>query len=490
MAEAASASRGRDRRGRADHRPRRLRRRRRLLDRDPGRARCATLGADVDWLSAEPASTTATGSTAATVERLAARGTELLITVDCGITAVDEVAAARAAGHRGDRHRPPPAAASALPGLPDRAPARSAATRAPDLCAAGVAYKLAAALLAAAGEDADADEDLDLVALATVADLVAAAGREPRARSRAGCAAARQARKAGLRALMDVARVDPSGSTRATIGFRLGPRINAAGRLYRADAGVELLLTADARAGARDRGRARRASTPSGATSSAGPVRGREALRARAPEQLGDAAGLVLAGEGWHPGVVGIVASRIAERHHRPAILIALDGDGGPRLGPQRSPASTCSAALDACARAPAPLRRPPRRGRARDRGRPSSTRSARAFAPTPSAALADRPTSCGPRRSTPSSGATSLGHDVAEELERLAPFGIGNPAVRLLVPSAQLADVRPMGEGDATRVHARGGARRALGVAFGVNGSLDGGRLGRARSTSRSSSS
>ena len=127
---------------------------------------------------------------------------------------------------------------------------------------------------------------------------------------------------------MDVSRVDPSGLDESAIGFRLGPRLNAAGRLYRADAGLELLLTEDrdrARAVAQelDRVNAERRDVETRIRFEA------EALVAEHPE--GNA--LVLAAEGWHPGVIGIVASRIAERHHRPAILIALDGEEGSGSG-------------------------------------------------------------------------------------------------------------------------------------------------------------
>ena len=114
-----------------------------------------------------------------------------------------------------------------------------------DLCAAGVAFKLAQALLAANGWDPNwAEEDLDLVALATVADVVPLQG-ENRRLVREGLKALAATRKVGLRALMEVARVDPSGLDESAIGFRLGPRLNASGRLYRADAGLELLLTED-----------------------------------------------------------------------------------------------------------------------------------------------------------------------------------------------------------------------------------------------------
>ena len=190
-----------------------------------------TLGADVDWYL--PSRTEdGYGLALATVERLAARGTALLVTVDCAITAVDEVAAARAAGVDvvvTDHHAP--RADGRLPDAPIVHP-RVGGYPCPELCAAGVAYMLARALLEDAGLDpAQADEDLDLVALATVADCVPLRRREPPAGAR-GAARARATRKPGLRALMQVARVDPSGVDASAIGFRLAPRINAAGRLH------------------------------------------------------------------------------------------------------------------------------------------------------------------------------------------------------------------------------------------------------------------
>ena len=168
-----------------------------------------TLGADVDWYLPSRIDD-GYGLARSTVERLAAGGTKLLITVDCAVTAVEEVAAARALGMDvvvTDHHSP--RADGVLPEAPLVHP-RLNGYPCPDLCAAGVAYKLAGALLEAAGEDpALADEDLDLVALATVADVVPLLG-ENRRLVRAGLRRLANTRKVGLRALMDVARVDPS----------------------------------------------------------------------------------------------------------------------------------------------------------------------------------------------------------------------------------------------------------------------------------------
>src|SRR5439155_789595 len=111
-------------------------------------------------------------------------------------------------------------------------------------------------------------------------------------------------------------------------GFRLGPRINAAGRLYRADAGLELLLTEDP-----ERARAVAAELDA-VNAERRDVETRIRFEAEAlVAEAGPAAAFVLAAEGWHPGVIGIVAARIAERHHRPAVLVALDGEEGTGSG-------------------------------------------------------------------------------------------------------------------------------------------------------------
>ena len=207
------------------------------------------LGASCDWYIPDRLGD-GYGLTVGGVETLASRGTGLLLTVDCGITCADEVAAARAAGMEvivTDHHEP----GDRLPDCPLLHP-RLSNYPCGELCATGVAYKLSAALL---GAERAAD-DLDLVALATVADLVPLRG-ENRALVRAGLRAARQARRPGLRALCAAAGVRPERLDEGDLAFRLGPRINAAGRLYRADAGVELMLTARRPQGELDRARAR-----------------------------------------------------------------------------------------------------------------------------------------------------------------------------------------------------------------------------------------
>jgi single-stranded-DNA-specific exonuclease len=417
------------------------------------------LGGRVDWLL--PSRTEdGYGLTAATVERLAARGTRLLVTADCAITAVEEVALARARGMDvvvTDHHSP--RATGELPDAPLVHPA-VCGYPCPELCATGVAYKLAGALLGGAGRDpAGADADLDLVALATVADCVALRD-ENRRLVREGILALRAARRPGVRALMRVARVDPGTLDARAIGFRLAPRINAAGRLYRADAGLELMLTGDAERAAAI------ADELDHANAERRHVETRILFEAEAQvREAGERSAYVLAADGWHPGVIGIVASRIAERHHRPCVLVALDGDEGTGSG-RSIPAFDLLGGLEAAAgslerhgghRAAA--------GCTVRRDRVAAFRDA--FAAHAAAVLAPEDLVPVERVDAVVAG-DELGHDLAEELERLAPFGVGNPSVSLLLPAAELTDPRPMGEeGRHLRLTVRAGGHRARAVAF-----------------------
>ena len=427
---------------------------------DPG---LRTLGAEVDWYLPSRIDD-GYGLAAATVARLAERGTDLLVTVDCAITAVEEVAAARAAGLEvvvTDHHAP--RADGRLPDAPIVHPAVGGYACA-ELCATAVAHKLAQALLEAAGDDPRAaDEDLDLVALATVADVVPLRG-ENRRLVREGLRALAGTRKPGVRALMEVARVDPGLVDATAIGFRLAPRINAAGRLHRADAGLELLLTEDT-----DRARAIAAELDAVNTERRD-VETRILFAAEAQvAEHGPAPAYVLAADGWHPGVIGIVAARIAERHHRPAVLIALDGDEGTGSG-RSIPAFDLLAGLTACL-PPRALRRPSRRGGPDDRAR-RHRRLARALRrPRRRGSDARRPRARGRVDAVVPGDALTL--SLAEELEQLAPFGQGNAPVSLMVPPALFADPRPMGEGRHVAFTLHAGGARSRCVQFGAGSRL-----------------
>src|SRR5947208_1805769 len=197
------------------------------------------LGADVEW-HLPSRFDEGYGVSASTLARLADDGCGLVLTVDCGITAVAEVAEARARGLEvvvTDHHRP----GAELPDCPVVA-TRPSAYPFPELCGTGVVYKLGQALL---GAESDAlRRHLDLVAVATIADVVPLVD-ENRSLAIAGLRALARTQKPGLQALMRVARVDPAIVDAGAVGFRLAPRINAAGRLGHPRVALELLLTDD-----------------------------------------------------------------------------------------------------------------------------------------------------------------------------------------------------------------------------------------------------
>jgi single-stranded-DNA-specific exonuclease len=400
-----------------------------------------------------------------TVRRLAARGTRLLVTVDCAITAVDEVALARELGMEvlvTDHHAP--RADGALPAAPIVHPALSGYP-CRDLCATAVAYKLAQAVFAAAGRDArELRHDLDLVALATIADVVPLLG-ENRTLVRRGLRALASTAKPGLRALMAVAGVDPSKANERSVAFALAPRLNAAGRMYRADAGLELILTTDplrAEQIARELDSANRERRD---------VETRIRFQAEAQmSELGERAAYVLAGEGWHPGVIGIVASRMVERSARPVVMIALDGDTGRGSG-RSVEAFDLLAGLTACSghllhygghRVAAGLEI--------ERAQVAGFAAALAAHAEKTLRAEDL---VAVERVDAVVGGEELGMALAEELQGLAPFGRGNPGVSLMVAAATFTDARPMGEGRHVRFTVAAGGARARAVAFGNGGRL-----------------
>ena len=398
------------------------------------------------------------GLSRATVERLAGAGAGLLITVDCGVTACEEVALARTLGLDvvvTDHHRP----GDALPECPVVHPALGDHPY-PHLCATAVAHKLAQVLYAMAGADSAAlDDDLDLVALATVCDVVPLVG-ENRRLVRDGLRVLGRASKPGLRALMRSSGADPGSVDAHALGFRLGPRLNAAGRLGRADAALELLLTED------DERAESIASELEGLNRDRQETEQRILWEAQtaAVEQL-DRAALVLAGDGWHPGVIGIVASRLVQEFRRPCVMVALDGDSGRGSG-RSIGRYDLHAGLAACS------------GHLMRFGghrMAAGLELERAALPAFRRALSDH---AGALLSPPDLRRVervdavvpggSLGLALAEELERLGPFGEGNPEPTLLVPAARISDVRGMGEEQKhSRFTISSGGRRARAVAF-----------------------
>ncbi len=280
------------------------------------------------------------GLNAAAVGKLAERGVRLIVTLDCGITSVAEVQEAARLGMDVvlvDHHTVPvelPAAAAIL--NPNR-PGCDYPSK--HLAAVGVTFNLAMALRkrlremgrwSAARPEPNLRQALDLVALGTVADVVPLV-EVNRILVRWGLEELARSRRPGIRALKRVAGVAEGQPVSAgQVGFRLAPRINAAGRLDDAGRGVRLLLGDDP------------AMAAALAEELDGENRSRQEIERRMLEEaVADAAGsvargargLVLAREGWHPGVVGIVASRVVERFHRPAVLVGVAAGVGKGSG-------------------------------------------------------------------------------------------------------------------------------------------------------------
>jgi single-stranded-DNA-specific exonuclease len=266
------------------------------------------------------------------LEAALSAGASLVITCDCGITAVETVRAARAAGVGvvvTDHHLPGPELPAALAVVDPQRPDDTSGARA--LCGTGIAFKLVQALVPALGLPPNLPYHLlDLVALATVADVVPLVD-ENRILVRHGLKLLGETRWPGLRALIEASGLAGKEIRAGHLGYILGPRLNAAGRIGDAADGLRLLLADD----------------PAEAAALAHRLDGlnveRQSLDQRMleeallqVEQAGDPerdAAFVLASDGWHPGVVGIVASRVVERYGRPTFLIAFDGDIGKGSG-------------------------------------------------------------------------------------------------------------------------------------------------------------
>ena len=406
------------------------------------------------------------GLSAARVEELHDAGARLLITTDCGITSCDEVTRARELGMETvvtDHHRP----GAALPTCPIVHP--SVCGYPAELCATGVTYKFAQAIFVAAGRDpAELEAQLDLVALATVADLVPLVG-ENRSLVKQGLRAIAGTSRPGLRALLRVTQVDPQSVTEQTLGFALAPRINAAGRLYRADAALELVMTRDddrALAIARELDAI---NTERQSVETAILFEAERLLSEHGVSGSGGAADplYVLAHEEWHPGVIGIVASRLVDRYHRPFVLVAMSESGEGRGSGRSIRPYDLHAGLAASAdwlegfgghRMAAGLQVKAER---LDGFRAAMVGHARSVLTPADLVKVEHVDAVVP--------GDALGLDLAEELQSLRPFGIGNPAINVLVPAAKVSDVRPMGGGKHVRFNVTSGGLRSRAVGFGI---------------------
>lgn len=243
----------------------------------------------------------------------------LIVAMDCGTNSVAEIEAIQAQGIDMvvvDHHEPSTPARTVPVVNPKLGSGHT------DFCTAGLAFKLCHALLKQTGRrDPDLREWLDLVALGTVADLAPLTG-ENRILVRHGLERMARTRWPGLQALKEVSQVTGIPNV-DDVGYRLGPRINAAGRLGTAEAALQLLTTDDERQARRIADELNRRNAERQRVERATVLEAEQALETDPVPPA-----IVLAREGWHPGVVGIVASRLMRRFHRPTFVIAIDAEG------------------------------------------------------------------------------------------------------------------------------------------------------------------
>jgi single-stranded-DNA-specific exonuclease len=291
--------------------------------------------------------------------RLKAEGAELVITVDCGAAAYDALACAAEIGlevvvidHHLMRDEPPPAVAALV--NPNRPDCSSGQGR---LAAAGVTFVLLAALnrearrrgLFADRAEPDLRQWLDLAAMGAICDVTQLTGFN-RALAAQGLKVMSHWRNPGLKALLDVAKASGAASV-FQVGFLLGPRINAGGRVGRSDLGARLLSTDDPE-------EARALAEELDALNASRKEVEREVLDAAVrlierESNFGEAPVLLVAADGWHPGVIGIVAGRLRERYRKPAIVVGIDraanvGKGSGRSQPGVNLGRAVHAAFDA----------------------------------------------------------------------------------------------------------------------------------------------
>jgi single-stranded-DNA-specific exonuclease len=385
------------------------------------------------------------------------KGAALVITVDCGTMAHAPLAAAKAAGidvivvdhHKGEAQMPE---AYAIVN-PNRADETSPHTQ---LAAVGVTFLVLVAVNRLLREMGIAAPDLlpllDLVALGTVCDVVPLTGAN-RALVTQGLKVMRHRGNAGIAAAMDVAGLkEPPGTYHA--GFIVGPRINAGGRVGKSDLGVRLLTAEDAleaRAIAEelDRFNAERKAIESGVQE--------EAMREAETMPVSDAM-LVVAGKGWHPGVIGIVAGRLKEHFHKPTAVIALH-DGIGKASARSIAGIDLGAAVIAALQEGLLLAGG---GHAMAAGFTVAEAQLPALRAFLNARLSPAMAELAGERALSIDGIVSLGGvtvELARLIEQAGPFGAGNSSVRLWVPGVRVVNSSIVGDGHVRVILADAGA-------------------------------
>jgi single-stranded-DNA-specific exonuclease len=378
------------------------------------------------------------------------QGTSLLITCDTGVDAFDAI---ERAADRGcevvvtDHHDLPNRLPSALAVVNPKRLAADHPLR--ELPGVGVAYKVVEHLFQRAGLDAEPKAALDLVALGIVAD-VATQVADVRYLLQRGLEILRETQRVGLRALLDQAELQPDGLTEGHIGYQIAPRLNALGRMGDSRQGVELLLT-------QDLARARILAAEMDGLNYQRRLVTSQVVEAaltqieRDPSLL-DFQALVVLGQDWHPGVLGLVAGRLAEQFKRPAVVLSVTPEGVARGSARSVAGCDIHAALMGAADWLVRFG-----GHPRAAGLTLDPSNLAAFRRALSRSLDGvwDPAAASPGLQIDSYvPLNQLSLELVAELERLAPFGPGNPAVQLATYDLQIVEDSLIGRnGDHRRV-------------------------------------
>ncbi len=408
------------------------------------------------------------GLSAEALQAAAGRGVRVVVSVDCGVSAHAEALLARNLGIDliiTDHHQPPPTLPEALAVInPQREESHFPF---PNLAGVGVAFFLLAALRKSLRQEGwfadrvepDLRQHLDLVALGTIADLVPLQDIN-RTLTRHGLSLLESGQRTGVRALKQVAGVKTVNC--GAVGFQLAPRLNAAGRMEDAGLGVALLLEEDM---VRALQAARYLDQCNRERQELEKLTLREAETAVAGLSADHTHAIILGGEGWHPGVIGIVASRLVERYYRPTVLIALAGDSGK--GSARSIRGYhLYQGLQSCAKHLTSFGgHEMAAGMALDKAQLAGFAAAmEAHARAELSAEDLVPT----LRHDGVLLLEDLDFETLRQLEGLAPFGMGNPEPMLVVEAARAMRVQVVG-GSHLRFTACQGAFSLPAIAFGM---------------------
>jgi len=405
------------------------------------------------------------------VDSIAEDGTRLLVTVDCGIGAIEQVSRARELGMDAiviDHHRPPEG------GLPDALIISPLVCDYPfkELAGVGLAFKVAQALLETVKPDGDTkdvhpdlQEHLDLVALGTIADVVPIVD-ENRTLVKRGLVQLARTGKPGLRALMKAGQIEPGRVNAGLVAFRMAPRINAAGRLEDPGPSLELLLAEDEAAAEELAGRLDGYNRERQRIENQMLAEARKMIAGWTEERQGQL-GYVLSSPKWHEGVIGIVASRLVELYSRPVIMIAEDAESGTGKGSGRSVGNfdlhgslvELAGLLKAFG------------GHRAACGLSIETANIEGFRQG-FADYADEVLSGQPLERSRYVDAIVCGRELtlelAQELARLEPFGLGNPSVELLVTGARIHGDRVTKDGQHLQCQVDAGGTRSKAIGFG----------------------